>query len=136
MHPFDHVRLGDVEFILWYRPTTRFPGPPGRQWYALDVHMNKVGVYESDLVELPPRCERHGQPLQSPVFFRETWSDGVCTRHEIVDKSMMAAVGAGKTAGRFAAEGLQWSWNTRTLDLHHGSARWLLRVMTPGGTWL
>lgn len=136
MYPFDHVSIGDVEFILWYRPSERFAGPPGRQWYALDMHMNQVGLWESCCTVLAPCCERHGRLIQSPVFFREMNVDGVCSRHEIRDTSMISDIRSGKTQGKFEEAGKTWLWNIRTLKIHSGSEHWLLRTMTPGGVWL
>lgn len=131
MRPFDHVLLGDWEFMLWYRNDEEEP-----EWWAIDPYNNKVGISEPDLTLLPPICTYYGEWVTEPRFFGELLVDNKWTQFEITNVSMVSSVKDGTTNGKFIKDGIVWKWDIKDLTLFKETQRWLLRVMTPGGRWL
>ena len=136
-HAFDHVCIGDVEFVLLFRLDEKRAGTcDGVRWCALDMYMNRVGISEADTCRLPSQCTWHGKWVETPRYYRERCVDSVWAREQVTHSKMAQAIRDGDTSGTFAADGKTWTWNTRTMEICCGDERWLLRVMTPGGVWL
>lgn len=137
LYPFDHVHVGDVEFILWYRgENVHFDGTRPARWTALDMYMNKVGLEAADMTVLPSQCTNDGIWIHRPRFYRDKFQDGRWLRHAVHNVTMYNSVREGHTHGQFEEDGVVWKWDTRALFMSSGSEKWLLRIMTPGGVWL
>jgi len=137
LHPFDHVHVGYVEFILWYKTKNmRADGHGPGRWTAMDMYMNKVGLEAADMTALPSQCTSDGIWIHQPRFYREKIHDGRWLRHAVHNASMSSSIREGHTHGEFEESGVVWKWDTRSLSMTSGSEKWLLRIMTPGGVWL
>ena len=71
LFPFDHITIGDMEFVLHYRHIgVSLSGPNSLEWHAIDVYGNDVVVRERDMVKLPPMAYDGDKKLFQPTFYR------------------------------------------------------------------
>jgi len=135
MYPFDHVCIGDVEFIL-RRRCGQENNARGVSWKAFDMNGLRVTISESDCTLLPSQCTRHGVWVHGPVYFREKYVDGECSRQELSNSEFVNDVREGRVSGSFRDGTATWNWNIDSMCVCDGPEEWNLRVMTPGGAWL
>lgn len=134
MNPFDHVCIGDVEFILHQRCDAKSSNDV--KWKAFDMNLMPVTISESDCTLLPSQCTRDGEWIHKPVFFFEKYVDGKWIRHELDDKNVSKDVCEGLCEGSFVDANGVWKWNIDTMRSYNGSGEWFIRVMTTGGVWI
>lgn len=132
--PFDHVWIGDMEFILLFpNKAARVGDRQCHEWRALDVlYSIRVIIRDYDMVKIPSQCSRYGTRIHKPVFYRERIIDGHFERCEILNLHMVQ----NETRGEYEEDGRLWDWDLCSMTVHSCPEKWDLRVMTPGGVWL
>ena len=131
--PFDHVWIGDLEFIILFpKEQAHVEDIRCRTWHALDMHMNKVTIQERDMIKIPSQCTRDGEWIYKPIFYREKITNDHFERCEIFNLDASEP----KVNGQYKEDGRVWNWDLCSMTVYSGSEKWNLRVMTCGGVWL
>jgi hypothetical protein len=132
--PFDHITIGDMEFVLHYRHVgVSLSGPNSLEWHAIDVYGNDVVVRERDMVKLPPMAYDGDKKLFQPTFYRYCKDS-----FERINSTILSdCVASGVQSGSFLdSDGCEWHWDIPKRTIESQSKKYALEVFSTGGWWI